>query len=100
VTLHDTWLTADHCAYTLGCEHWKTGCGDCPDITRPLAVPRDSSAANWKRKRDILSRSRLFVAGPSRWVLDKARNSILAGASVEEFLIPNGIDTSVYREGD
>ncbi|MBU4556545.1 MAG: glycosyltransferase [Actinobacteria bacterium] len=100
VTLHDTWLTAGHCAYTLDCERWLIGCGECPDITRPMAIPRDSSAANWERKRGILRQSRLFVAGPSRWILDQADQSILAEATMERFLVPNGIDTDVFMPGD
>jgi len=100
ITVHDTWLISGHCAYAMDCDRWLTGCGTCPDITRPLAIPRDSSAANWRRKRDIYRRSRLFVAGPSRWVLEQAALSILAEATVEQFLIPNGIDTEVFRPGD
>jgi glycosyltransferase involved in cell wall biosynthesis len=100
ITLHDTWLTAGHCAYTLGCPRWLTGCGECPDISRPMAIPRDSSAANWRRKRDIYARSRLFIAGPSRWVLQAAAESILAEATAEQFLIPNGVDTAVFAPGD
>lgn len=100
ITLHDTWLLAGHCAYSLGCERWITGCGKCPDISRPMAIPRDSSAANWRRKRDVYRRSRVFVAGPSRWVLAEAERSILADAIVRTFCIPNGIDTAVFTPGD
>jgi len=100
ITVHDTWLTAGHCAYAMECDRWLTGCGKCPDISRPLAIPSDSSAANWLRKRDLYRRSRLFVAGPSRWVLEQASRSILAEATLEQYLIPNGIDTDTFRPGD
>ncbi len=100
ITLHDTWLLAGHCAYALGCERWLTGCGKCPDISRPMAVPRDSSAANQRRKRDIYRHSRVFVAGPSKWVLAEVERSILTDAIIESFHIPNGIDTGVFSSGD
>ncbi len=100
LTLHDTWLTAGHCAYTVGCERWRSGCGSCPDLGRPIALERDTTAANWRRKRDIFRRSRLFVAGPSRWVLGEAADSILAEGTVEAFHVPNGVDTSVFFAGD
>lgn len=99
ITLHDTWLTAGHCAYTLGCARWRTGCGRCPDIGRPMALTRDSSAANWRRKLGILRRSQLYVAGPSRWILREAADSILAEATVAQFHIPNGVDTTVFAPG-
>lgn len=100
ITLHDTWLGAGHCAYAMACERWRTGCGSCPDLKRPLAIPRDSSAANWKRKREIYRRSRLVVAGPSRWVLRQAAESILGEAIVDAHHVPNGVDTTVFRPGD
>ncbi|MHB1322813.1 MAG: glycosyltransferase [Coriobacteriia bacterium] len=99
VTLHDTWLLAGHCAYAMGCERWKTGCGRCPDLGRPLALTRDSTAANWRRKRDLYRRSRLVVAGPSRWVLDAAAASMLAEATIEQVLVPNGVDTDIFAPG-
>jgi len=99
VTLHDTWLTAGHCAYTLGCERWRTGCGHCPDLARPIALQRDSSAANWRRKRELLGRSHVWIAGPSQWVLDRVAGSILEPAVVEARLVPNGIDTDTFRPG-
>jgi glycosyltransferase involved in cell wall biosynthesis len=100
VTLHDTWLTSGHCAYTLECERWRTGCGDCPHLDTHPAVPRDRTAENWALKRDILGRSRLHVVGPSRWVLGKAADSILAAGAVEMRHIPNGVDRSVFAPGD
>jgi len=100
VTLHDTWLTSGHCAYTLECERWRTGCGDCPHLDTHPAVPRDRTAENWALKRDILRRSRLRVVGPSQWVLGKAADSILAAGAVEMRHIPNGVDQRVFTHGD
>lgn len=100
VTLHDTWLTSGHCAYTLECERWHSGCGACPHLDTPPAVPRDRTARNWTAKRDILRRSRLHVVGPSQWVLDKAADSILADATIDARLIPNGVDQTVFAPAD
>jgi len=100
VTLHDTWLTSGHCAYTLECERWRTGCGACPHLDTHPSVPRDRTAENWARKRDILRRSRLHVVGPSRWVLGKAADSILAAGAVEMRHIPNGVDQGVFAPAD
>lgn len=74
-----------------------TGCGDCPDLTIPPAIPVDRTRENWRRKRDIYSRSRLFVATPSRWMMDKVRRSMLAGGVVDACVIPNGVDLDVFR---
>ena len=68
LTLHDAWLLADTARILLGCERWKTGCGDCPDLTIYPAATRDATDFNWQRKQRIFARSRLYIATPSRWL--------------------------------
>ncbi len=100
LTLHDAWLLSGHCAHSLACERWQTGCGECPDLGLYPAVRRDATAFNWQRKRDIYARSRLYVATPCEWLMAKVRRSILAPAIVESRIINNGVDLSVFRPGD
>jgi len=100
LTLHDAWLFSGHCAHSLGCERWRTGCGSCPDLILPLAISRDATAENWARKQRIFAESRLYVASPSRWLLDRAADSILAPAIAESRVIPNGVDLSVFHPAD
>jgi glycosyltransferase involved in cell wall biosynthesis len=99
VTLHDTWLLSGHCAYTLGCERWKSGCGDCPDLTVYPAISRDATAYNWRRKKDIYARSSLFISTPSRWLMAQVEQSMLAPAIAEARVIPNGVDLTVFCPG-
>ena len=96
LTLHDMWTFTGHCAHSFECERWKTGCGKCPDLTIYPAIRRDATAYNWRRKRDIYSKSRLHIATPSRWLMQKVEESILAPAIVEARVIPNGVDLSVF----
>ena len=99
VTLHDTWLLSGHCAYSLDCDSWLTGCGNCPHPKVPAQMINDGSAHNWRRKRDIYRRCRLHVVGCSQWVLDLAQRSILAPAIVSATVINNGIDQDAFRPG-
>jgi glycosyltransferase involved in cell wall biosynthesis len=99
LTLHDTWMLAGHCAYTLGCERWKTGCGRCPDLSIYPAISRDATAFNWNRKREIYSTGRFQIATPSRWLLRQVEQSILAPAMVESRVIPNGVDSTIFSPG-
>ncbi len=100
LTAHDAWLASGHCAHSLGCERWRSGCGRCPDLLIPPAVRRDATAFNWERKRAIYGRTRLRLATPSRWLLEKLERSILAPAIVESRVIPNGIDLAKFHPGD
>src|SRR5206468_990483 len=82
------------------CGRWKTGCGECPDLTIPPAIERDATAFNWQRKRELYARSRFYVAAPCRWLIDKLEQSIVAPAVIESRVIPNGIDLEVFCAGD
>ncbi len=100
LTLHDAWLLSGHCAHSFNCERWKLGCGQCPDLTIPPAIERDSTAFNWRRKRDIFQHSRLYVATPCEWLMRKVEESILAPAVVEARVIPNGLDLSTFHPAE
>src|SRR5262245_57510309 len=100
LTLHDAWLLSGHCAHSLACERWKSGCGACPDLSLYPEIARGATAYNWNRKREIFRRSLLYVATPSRWLMAKVEHSILAPAIQEARVIPNGVDLCQFRPGD
>lgn len=99
LTLHDAWLLSGHCAHSLGCERWRTGCGACPDLTIYPAIRRDATAVNWERKRAIFQNARLHVATPSEWLADAVRASMLRDAVEELRVIPNGVDLDLFTPG-
>jgi glycosyltransferase involved in cell wall biosynthesis len=96
-TLHDAWLLSGHCAHSFDCERWKIGCGSCPDLTIYPAIGRDATSYNWRRKRAIFAKSRLNVATPCRWLMEKVEQSMLAPAIGQSRVIPYGIDLNVFR---
>jgi glycosyltransferase involved in cell wall biosynthesis len=100
LTLHDGWMLSGHCGHSFDCDRWKTGCGQCPDLTIEPAIRRDATAHNWMRKRRIYTRSRLYVATPCRWLLERMEQSMLAFGVKEARVIPNGVDLSVFRPAD
>jgi glycosyltransferase involved in cell wall biosynthesis len=100
MTLHDAWLLSGHCAHSFECERWRIGCGDCPDLAVYQALVRDGTAHNFRVKQDIYDRSRLYVATPSRWLMDKVEQSMLARGMVEGRVIPNGLDLDTFKPGD
>lgn len=100
LNLHDAWLLSGHCAHSFACERWKTGCGECPDLTIYPSVERDATAWNWKRKRAIYDKSRICITTPSQWLMRKVEQSILAPAIMDARVIPNGVDLSVFRPAD
>ena len=100
LNLRDAWLLSGHCAHSFDCERWKSGCGHCPDLSLYPAIERDASAYNWYRKKKIFGKSRLYVTAPSRWLMQKVEQSMLAPAIVKSRIIPNGTDLSIFCPGD
>ncbi len=100
LTLHDQWAFTGHCGYSLDCNRWEKGCGNCPYLDIYPPIRRDATAFNLERKREIFSRCQLHVVSPSRWLLSLAERSILAGGIIQSECIPNGIDTEIFHPTD
>jgi glycosyltransferase involved in cell wall biosynthesis len=100
LTLHDAWLLTGHCAYPLDCERWRTGCGECPDLSLYVPLRADASADNRRVKRDAVRASRLAIATPSRWLLRMVEESQLIHEHTDVRCIPNGVDTRIFKPAD
>jgi glycosyltransferase involved in cell wall biosynthesis len=100
MTLHDAWMLSGHCANAFDCGRWETGCGQCPDLTIYPPLRRDATAFNWRMKKAIYHRSRLYVAADSHWLMKKVQKSMLVNGIAESKVIHYGIDLSVYKPAD
>ncbi len=100
LTPHDMWLATGHCAHSLGCERWLTGCGSCPHLRVYPALLRDGTSSNLRRKREIYRRASLRIGVPCSWLASVVERSILSDAIAEVRVIPNGVDLTVYGPGD
>lgn len=100
LTLHDAWLLAGHCAHSFNCERWKTGCGNCQDLSIYPGIRLDATAYNWRRKAEIYRKSRLHVVTPCRWLMDKVEQSMQKLGIVASKVIPNGVDLKVFHPAD
>jgi len=100
LTAHDTWLATGHCAYTLECERWRSGCGECPRLWALPAIPQDKTAQNWSIKREVYQRSSVHLVSPSKWIQRELESSIFSEAIATSRVIPNGVDHSVFRPAD
>ena len=98
-TVHDPWLTTGRCVHPLACERWRTGCGQCPDLTTAFAMRDDRTALNWTVKRRALKGSRLTLVVSSLWMKQRVNESpILAHLPAE--VIPFGLDLEIFNPGD
>ena len=102
-TLHNEWAFTGLCHYSLDCRRWESGCGDCPylDEYEKFSNPKvDRTSANLLRKSKIYQKSKIIIVSPSRWLLERAKKSILTPAIEEAFVIPNGVDVDRFFPKD
>jgi glycosyltransferase involved in cell wall biosynthesis len=96
MTLRDWWMITGHCAHPApGCERWKSGCGQCPDLNLAPAIKTDGTAYNFSRKQSAISRSQLCVTTVSQAIGDEVRQSPIF-ANKQIHTVHNGIDETAF----
>jgi glycosyltransferase involved in cell wall biosynthesis len=93
-TLHDMWAFTGGCHYSDGCNRFTQSCGACPILRSDRTT--DITQQVWQRKMTAWQQAKLQIITPSRWLADIARSSSLLENSAIT-MIPNGVDTEVYR---
>lgn len=96
ITEHQNWFLTGHCACFHDCERWKSGCGNCPDLTIPPAIPKDGTRKNWKRKRNIIQKSDIVLVTVSDWLRKKAEECPI-WSNRKILRIYNGIDLKIFH---
>lgn len=99
LNLRDMWTMTGHCALPMGCPRWVIGCGKCPDLNIYPPIRRDATRLNHIRKKNIYSKSQLYITAPTQWLLNVARASDMF-QPIEYRLIPNAIDVQTFQSGN
>ena len=96
-TLHDMWPFTGGCHYDDECGKFQQSCGNCPVLNSEQE--RDLSRHIWKRKQKSWEGVPMVIVATSHWLADMARSSTLFKDKRVE-VIPNGIDTGIYKPGN
>ena len=96
-TLHDCWSFTGHCPYFdfIGCNKWKTGCGDCPQLSRYPFSKKDRSREMYENKRNWFTGCNMTIVTPSDWLGGIVKESFLK--DYEVVTINNGINLDVFK---
>ncbi len=99
-TLHDMNAFTGGCHYDGECGRYREGCGSCPQLDS--RNPKDLSRKVFLRKSRILERissADLRIVTPSRWLGERAAESILLNR-FRRSVIPYGIDLCEFAPRD
>ncbi|MEM7591331.1 MAG: glycosyltransferase family 4 protein [Cyanobacteria bacterium P01_A01_bin.83] len=93
-TLHDMWPFTGGCHYSQECDRYTESCGACPQ----LGSQRDWDISRWvwQRKAKAWQNLNLTIVAPSSWLGKCTRSSSLF-KNLRVAVIPNGLDTNIYR---
>lgn len=94
-TLHDMQAFTGNCAHSLGCNRFTHGCGQCPDISSYPGLRLDTTDELWLDKSDAATLFSAHLVTPSAWMRSKIEQSFLGSFPLT--VIPNGVDTGVFR---
>ena len=99
-TMHDQNPMTGGCHYPMGCSRFETGCGRCPQLGSTSV--EDLSSRTIKEKQSVLENvdeNSLHLVFPSKWMAQQASRSPLL-SRFPMSVIPNSIDTELYRPVD
>lgn len=96
-TLRDHWPMTGGCHYAQDCARFEAECGHCPALGS--VRPDDYSRALHRRKSRSWNGRPLTLVALSHWLADEVRRSSLF-AGRRTVVIPNALDTAVFRPGD
>ena len=97
-TLHDEHLITGHCSCTLSCELWKSGCGNCPKLETYPSVKLDNTKKMLAYKTRLLNKINPIIVCPSNWLAERVKVAYPFLKTVK--MIPNGVDTEVFKPMD
>ena len=97
-TLHDCWAFTGNCPYfsAVGCEKWKTCCGDCPQKHLYPKALLDATRRNYLRKRRLFTGiENLSLEVPSKWLAALVGESFLRDYPIR--VVPNKVDPRIFH---
>ncbi len=91
-TMRDMWAFTGGCHYSLGCEKYKIGCGNCEQLKSNSK--NDLSRLILNRKKKYLPKE-MKIVGISNWLSERAKESELF-KDFDVRTIPNNINTKEF----
>ncbi|TVT58073.1 MAG: glycosyltransferase [Sedimenticola thiotaurini] len=99
-TFHCEFMYTGRCGYAMECEEWRSGCKQCPDLSRyPKTLFFDFAGWMYQRKRNLFADfRRLQLVAPSEWLASRMRQSMIRDKPISVVL--NGLNTRIFRPHD
>ena len=97
-SIHDLIPITGGCHYPKDCDHFRKGCGNCPQQKHPHSW--DVTRRNFQIKRELYQGANLHFVGNSTWTTEQIQRSALANHARSITTIPLGLDPALYAPID
>jgi glycosyltransferase involved in cell wall biosynthesis len=92
----DQFLSTGYCPYTLGCERYLEGCGECPQLDLPYpGISRDVTSALLEMKKRAVAASRFHLLVHTDYLAEHYAKTFVGSLPIERLYY--GVDTQVFR---
>jgi len=96
ITLHDAFFTTGHCVHSFDCLKWKNSCHDCKKLDIMLQRKTDTSALEYKIKKDVIQNSQISAIVASDYMENLVKQSpIWEGKKI--YKVPFGINQEIFK---
>jgi len=112
LTLHAEFMYTGSCGHAYECEKWKTGCGNCPQLSEAThSYLLDRTHTAWVKMKTAFEGfdDNLIVTSVSPWLAERAKQSpilqdrkhcvVLNGIEIKEIFHPSGYEFLKKRHG-
>lgn len=96
ITLHDPYFTTGHCLYSYRCEKWRDGCFDCPKLDIPFKIDFDTSALEYKIKKEVIQNSEISAIVASDYMEKIVKESPI-WKNKKVYKLPFGINLDIFK---
>jgi glycosyltransferase involved in cell wall biosynthesis len=96
ITFHDYYFLTGGCHVPIDCEKYIAECRNCP----AAGFLSDFQLNNFKEKKKLFKEVKVFAIAPSEIMALKIRKSELGKLINQVFVVPNPIDTIIYKPLD
>ncbi|WP_138303326.1 MULTISPECIES: glycosyltransferase [Eubacteriales] len=102
ITLHAEFMYTANCGYALGCDKWKTGCGNCERLRQATkSIFLDRTHESWTNLKEAYEGfEQLAIVSVSPWLEKRAKQSPML-SDKRHYVILNGLDTrNIFKHYD
>jgi glycosyltransferase involved in cell wall biosynthesis len=97
-TLHDDFILTGHCSFSMFCDKWILGCGNCPSLDVYPSLKTDTTQINLIEKIATIKKNQPYIVTPSKWLAERVQLQFPFLKNIE--VIYNGVDINVFRPFD